>query len=435
MTKKITRFLFFISCSIYAQQKDSTQSYSHFTTVEFALGKTIPTNTGFPELNLNKTIFLSFGKTNLDNSDEWAYRLRYPSTGVSFALTNYGNPEYMGYSFSVNSFIEYDLLNRFLKGLTMQMGGGASYFTYNYKDLPYAFNNAPENNNRAISTKLTWSFKMFFNYTFLKNDHASWKTGLGIFHQSNGHTNMPNDALNSILFSVSRQNFYNDKKPTFKKAEDFISKEFPKSSNYYFDFRFGLGVNVLSEELNDRNGVYTITGSMGKTFNNTIKIGLGFHYRIYGNYYKYIKDEGELVVDEYPHFLDAPIKYASNYGAFVNFEILLGHIGLDATIGYNFYKPFYEVDYQLQQGFNWEVTNSDGTTEFVYILGELGSSYELKNAIYSRAGLKYYIISNEKKPKNNFYLGVHINSNLGEADFSELSLGYIHNFGFKESRN
>ena len=431
MAKKITYFLVLITYTVLAQQKDSIPNFSNFTTVEFALGKTMSTNSGFPELNLNKTLFLSFGNTNKNRTDEWAYRLRYPRTGMSFALTNYGNPEYMGYSFSAFSFIEYDLLKKFFKGLTMQMGGGASYFTYNYKDLPYAFNNYPENNNRAISTKVTWAFKMWFNYAFINNEKATWKAGFGIFHQSNGHTNLPNDALNTIMFSVSRQNFYNYKKTKIKKEEDFIIKEYSKSSNYYFDFRFGLGVSVLSEEFNDRNGVYSVSGGFGKTFNNTFKLGLGFHYRVYGNYYKYIEDEGELVVDEYPHFMDDPIKYASNYGAFINFEILLGHIGLEAVIGYNFYKPFYELDYQLQQGFNWEFFEDDGSSEFVYIYGELGSSYELKNAIYARAGLKYYIINNEKKPKNNFYIGAHINSNLGEADFSELSFGYIHNFGFK----
>jgi hypothetical protein len=317
----------------------------------------------------------------------------------------------------------------------MQMAGGASYFTYNYKNLPYAYNNAPENNNRAISTKITWAFKMFIYYSFLENKNATWKAGLGLFHQSNGHTSLPNDALNTAFFSVTRQNHYNDKKPVFSTDEKFIVKEYSKSSNYYIDFRFGLGVSVLTEETNDRNGVYTIAGSFGKTFNNIFKIGLGFHYRIYGNYYKYIEDEGELVVDEYPHFMEAPLKYVSNFGTFVNFELLLGHIGLDGTFGYNIYKPFYEVDYQLQKGFYWEFTDEDGNTEPVYVLGELGSSYKKKKAFFLRVGLKYYIINNEKKPKNNFYIGAHINSNFGEADFSEFSMGYIYNFGFKTTSN
>ncbi|PHS61917.1 MAG: deacylase [Flavobacterium sp.] len=431
MSKILSYFFLFISICAYSQN-DSILKYTDFTSVEFALGKTIPINEGFPELNLNKTLFLSFGKTNLEKKDEWVYRLRYPRTGISFALTNYGNPEYMGYSLSVLSFIEYDLLRKHLKGLTMQMGGGASYFTYNYKNLSYAYNNAPQNNNRAISTKITWSFKVFLYYALLKNKQATWKVGLGLFHQSNGHTNLPNDALNTAFISITRQNYYNEKKPVFNNDEGFITKKYSKSSNYYFDFRFGLGINVLTEDINDRSGVYTISGSLGKIFNNIIKVGFGFHYRIYGNYYKYIENEGELVIDEYPHFMETPLKYASNYGAFVNFELLLGHIGLDVTFGYNIYKPFYKVDYQLQKGFYWEFTDENGNTEPVYILGELGSSYKKKEAIYLRAGLKYYLINNEKKPKNNFYLGAHINSNFGEADFSEFSMGYIHNFGFKQ---
>lgn len=34
-------------------------------------------------------------------------------------------------------------------------------------------------------------------------------------------------------------------------------------------------------------------------------------------------------------------------------------------------------------------------------------------------------------PENNFYIGAHINSNLGQADFSEISLGYIYNLNFR----
>ena len=46
-------------------------------------------------------------------------------------------------------------------------------------------------------------------------------------------------------------------------------------------------------------------------------------------------------------------------------------------------------------------------------------------------GLKYYIINTKKKPKHNIYLSAHINSNLGQADFSELSLGYVYRLKIK----
>lgn len=430
MTKFLSCFFLFISICVYSQN-DSIPKYTHFTNIELNVGETFATNTGFPNLKLHKSIFLSFGKTNLDNTDEWAYRLRHPKTGISFALTDYGNPEYMGYSLSVFSFIEYNLFKRYLRGLSMQMALGASYYTRNYENLPYAFNNAPENNSRAVSTKVTWGFKMFFNYKFLTTKNATWKAGFGILHQSNGHTRLPNDGLNTILVGISRQNYYNENKSVINTDEDIISKKYTKSSSYYFDFRYGMGVNVLTEALNDRNGVYTIAGSFGKIFNKTFKIGVGFYYRHYGNYYKYIKDEGDLVVEQYPQFLDDPIKYASNYGAFINSELLLGHIGIDVTLGINFYKPFYEVDYQLHQGFYWEIFDDEGNSEFVYILGELDSSYTIKKIVSTRIGLKYYLFSNNKSPKNNFYIGANLNTNSGQADFTELSIGYAHSFGFK----
>ena len=112
MTKKITRLLFFITCSIFAQQKDSVPSFSHFTTTEFLLGKTQDANSGFPETKLQKSIVLNFGKYNNLNRDEWTYRLGQPRTGMSFVITDYGNTEYIGYSASILPFMEFDFLRK-----------------------------------------------------------------------------------------------------------------------------------------------------------------------------------------------------------------------------------------------------------------------------------------------------------------------------------
>ncbi len=43
-------------------------------------------------------------------------------------------------------------------------------------------------------------------------------------------------------------------------------------------------------------------------------------------------------------------------------------------------------------------------------------------------GLKLYMINTAKKPKHNVYISAHINTNFGQADFSEASLGYVYNF-------
>ncbi|MFK5983575.1 MAG: acyloxyacyl hydrolase [Flavobacteriaceae bacterium] len=430
MTKKLTYFIYFISICLFSQN-ESLNKYSDFTTFTLSLGKTPSSNPGFPDTNFYKSISLNFGKTNLDNDNEWVHRLKHPNTGISFELSDFGNPEYLGYSLSIIPFIEFGLFKKYTNRLSMLLGMGGSYFTYNYKDIPYAYNNFPENNSRGVSTKFTWAFKFSLSYDIIRKENATWKIGTGFFHQSNGHTNLPNNGYNSILVSLSRQSYYNEQTPTIIE-DNFIKKVYKKNSQYYFDLRLGLGVNVLSETINKRNRVYTIAPSFGKILNKTFKIGVGFYYRYYENYYNYIVNEGELVVEDTPHFMDNPFKYATNYGVFITSELLLGHIGVEATLGYNIYKPFYETDWRLTEGFYWEVNNSDGSSENLYIYGEKDEYNKAKKAISTRFGLRYYLFSNEKAPINNYYIGANINANLGQADFTELSIGYIHCFEYKE---
>ncbi len=432
MTNKITWFLFIITCSIYAQQKDSIPNFSHFTTAELLLGKTQAANSGFPDTGLQKSFVLNFGKYNNQNLDEWAYRLRHPRTGVSFAITDFGNHEFIGFSASVLPFMEFDFLRKNHKDLKMHVGVGASYFTNKYDSVPFSLNNIPENTNRAISTKVTWAFRLFLYYELIKNKEANWRLGAGYFHQSNGHTKLPNQGLNSFLFSISRQSNYNFKKRT--PANSTNSKlTYKKNSQNYFTFRTGAGLNVLSEVFNDRKGVYTVAASYGKIINKTFKIGLGFYYRYYEHYNNYIKNDEELVLEQYSHFQDNPFKYSTNYGVYITSELLLGHIGFEVNLGYNIYKPFYEVEWQINQGFYWDFETPEGT-ETKYILGELDGYYNLKKTISARLGLKYYLISNQKSPKSNIFIACHINANLGQADFTELSLGYVHRFKFKEKK-
>ena len=52
--------------------------------------------------------------------------------------------------------------------------------------------------------------------------------------------------------------------------------------------------------------------------------------------------------------------------------------------------------------------------------------YELKKLFLGRLGLKIYAKNTSKKPINNVYIGAHINSNLSQADFTELSIGITH---------
>lgn len=100
-------------------------------------------------------------------------------------------------------------------------------------------------------------------------------------------------------------------------------------------------------------------------------------------------------------------------------------IAVDLKIRLNVYKPFYKIDWQLYEG----------CIQFVYgkeiiVLGEMDSYYQIKKHVFSRMGLKYYFMDIDSSSKHNTYIGAFINANLGQANFSELTVGYVHKFVF-----
>jgi hypothetical protein len=252
-----------------------------------------------------------------------------------------------------------------------------------------------------------------------------WRLGLGYFHHSNGHTRLPNQGLNSLLLSVSTMIHSQKAAKHPLSLEEKNHKE--RSKQIFINFQTGIGQNVLTELDFTKREVYTITASAGTVLNKTFKFGGGMYYRFLEGYYDYIKNDGELISEQVPHFKDYPYKYATNFGLFGSAELLLSHIGFEWNIGFNIYKPFYKIDYQINQGYSFY----DGE-KTVFFYAELDWYYEVKRTISSKLGLKYYVFNTNNSTKNNIYMGVYINSNLGQADFTELSLGYVYRFKLKQ---
>ncbi|WP_340155296.1 acyloxyacyl hydrolase [uncultured Winogradskyella sp.] len=401
--------------SCFAQTTSNSKNSSLFFIPEILIGKTLEANTDFPETKLQKNLFFSLGQHNLNTNKEWAARLNYPKTGISFGYTDFGNSENVGHAYSILPFIEFSILKKRIDGLNLQIGFGSSYMDTQYDETTNEF-------NRAITTKINWSFRSFFYYDVFKSNTTDWRFGLGYLHHSNGHTNLPNQGLNSIAASVSakidgkKEDISNFEKPTFK-----------TKSQIYFALRFGLGQNVLSQKFNSKKEVFTITASAGKIINNTFKFGGGFYYRFYEHYYAYINNNEVLVQEQFPYYTENPFGYATAFGLFATSELLLNHVGFEFDLGLNIYKPFYKIDWKLNKGYSYETSNN----ETVEVLGELDWYYEIKRTVSARMGLKYYLWSTDKAPKNNIYFGAHINANLGQADFTELSLGYVYRFDLK----
>lgn len=394
--------------SLYGQSANETY-YLH---PEFLIGKTMEANDFFPQTNLQTGLHINIGHYNFNPKKDWAVNLNYPKTGITLGISDFGNVEKIGRAYSIIPFMEYPISDKW--GVYVGMGGSFMDTLFDEEENPF---------NRAITTQLNWTFKSFAYFDILQKTKSSWRLGLGYIHHSNGHSRLPNQGLNSFLASVSGE---------FRlKPEMITALEKPekrRTSQIYFSSRFGLGQNVLSEKFNDKKGVYTVTVSGGKIINKTFKFGAGFYYRFYQHYYDYIKSDDRVIVNQYPQFKERPFRNATNFGIFGTSELLLGHVGFEFTLGFNIHKPAYQIDWKLNEGF--EFVNDMGET--IEVLGELDWYYELKRAISSRLGLNFYLFNTQNAPKQNVFLGIHINGNLGQADFNDISLGYVYCLDLKK---
>ena len=169
-----------------------------------------------------------------------------------------------------------------------------------------------------------------------------------------------------------------------------------------------------------------MSGEYGQVLNNTYRIGVGFYYRYYDHYYDYINDNEFLVREgqEFSDLRDAPFLNASAMGLHLNGELLLNHIGIELQLGANLFKPSYRFDWRINEG--WD--NTPREIPDYWVLGEYTSKFKMKHLISARLGLKYYFFGTHTLQPHNLYVGAHINANGGQADFTELSLGYVYSF-------
>jgi len=421
MKKQLPIFFLFFSFLSFAQTESDWKKNAFNFTPEILFGQTMESNDGFPNTKLQKQAILNFGRNHTNNPQQWAQQLKAPKTGLSIGVTDFGNLDSLGIAITALPFIEFNAFGS--DRWNIVTGMGASYFTKKFH---------PEKNpqNQAVTTDVTWAFRLFLFRRLLSTKNIDWRVGLGYSHHSNGHTRLLNQGYNSFLASLSVAI-----KNPLKHPETTASEPLPqyKKTVYgYYAIRGGLGQNVFALAFNDKKNVYTIAGEYGRVYNNTFKIGIGFYYRFYQHYYDYINGNESLVQNgkEFDYFKSDPWFYATNLGVSLHGEIFLNHVGIDLQLGYNFHKPAYKIEWQINEG--WDKPPREIPAG--WMLGELDSKFKKKYRISSRLGIKYYLIGMEKAPKNNLYIGANLNANLGQADFTELSLGYVHRFNIRERK-
>ena len=400
MNKIIIFFLLGISIS-FSQKK-------HFF-AEYSIGSTNSSNSFFPDLKPSQTFGIGYGIQHNDSLN-WVKQLRNPYTGIILQVANHGNVEKIGHSISILPYIEKPIIfkNEKLKLLTAL---GAAYHTKKYTEENWQ--------NKAISTDVTWAFRLGLYYDILTKNNFSTRINVNYLHYSNGHVEWPNNGINTFAVGINF-NYSGLKKQNF--ATSISEKITHKNKQNFISFQTGIGQHALYRFYNFRRNVYAFDIMYGKIYNKTHKVGLGLYFRNYTNNTAYIKQGNNLVSQEYANLQKNPFLNSSSAGIALNYEFLMQHISIEAELGLTLFRPFFETEYRLNATL---INKQTGLYEF----GKAeGTSYNLKRFISTKLGLKYYLFNTYKMPKNNIYLGGHIVSILGQADYSELALGYVHSF-------
>lgn len=413
---KLFFLVFLFSIEFFFAQDQSSQK-SFYVNPEVLVGISSDANTDFPERDLQTQLFLNFGWFHNPERHSWLKYLKTEKAGLSLGYTDLGNSDLLGAVFTLQPFLEFGAFNS--DRFNVHVATGMSYFTEEY-------NLISNPNNRAISTDFTWAFKLFLYYDLLKMNALKWRLGVGYVHNSNGHTSLPNQGVNSFLISLG----LDVDSPVY----NLDSQQKKKFTSNYYSLRLGYGINALTESINQKKAVYTISGEYGKFYNGIFKLGFGAYARFYEMYYDYINGNESLVQDgrEFEELKDKPFINAINFGVSGNAELILNHIGIDVQVGFNIYKPGYDLDWTLNEG--WGIVPRDIPEDGGnFRLGDTDEAYfYIKKYISARMGLKYYVWNTSDYQPHNLYVGAFINSNLGQADFTEFAVGYVKQFNFKE---
>jgi len=443
-------FIFMILCvgNVTVTQAQVKQNFKLSTEVLY--GISAEANDFFPERDPQYSLVLGIGKTIELPGKLTAQN---PIIGLLGMYTDLGNTELLGHSYALIPYVSFPMFGKHIKGSRLEFGLGGAYFDTRFD---------PETNfyNQAVTTDITWAFRGSVHQKLWQNAYGLMDLGLVYNHQSNGHTKLPNQGLNSFLISL-RQNWdinlchsllYDDKAdesgawPQSERATSYsavnsvgpssqknMQEDLNDSDQYktqeYLEARFGYGQNVLALAFNDLRPVRTVSITWGKTHKGYLRWGVGAFYRFYQHYHDYILGNESLVRpgQEFEAFRDNPWRYASNFGVHLNGEVLLGHFGVSTQLGFNFYKPAYAIDWRINEGWDYPPRELPPN----WVLGEYNTKYQLKKYISSRLGIRYYLWdtrSDSTKQKHhtiNPFIGAHLNANLGQADFTELSFGVL----------
>ncbi len=381
--KSVLHFALLV-CSLFSEAQSLSQPA--FIEYNFSAGKVVKNYPVFPERKLAGVNSFIIG-SRLNGIKAWHPYYNFPNASFELAYGSLGNKKVLGNFSALLYRLEfgYKLNDQFYTEITPAFG--IAYF-----NKPFHADKNPE--NTLIGSAFTFCAAARLNLRYYINPFWSVSAGAGVYHCSNSHYQLPNLGVNLPFASAGLRYHIRPLNLLFG------SRSIERDSGYHFQVRFAVGYNEQGASTFPVNGprypIYLGAFYVTRYLTPVNKFHLGVEGWYNSGVYDFITSQR--------YYNDKEHLRSTAWQAVVGNEFLFGHFSMLINGGIYFYNPVYH-----------EKLRRENETNF---------KKQLKGWITARLGFQYYLKDATIYHKSNFYAGVYIKTNLGQADFLETGIGY-----------
>lgn len=362
---------------------DSLRGHELQTGILLSAGRILRNYPDFPERSMS---FFAGADLSVKSrgTRPWHYFLGYPETGAVIWYGTAGNDEVLGRTAGICPYIGFDLGRPGRRSiLHLRYGMGFAWIS-----RPYHRIENPENNLSGSHLSNITTLEILLRQALSKHWKAS--AGLGFMHFSNGHTQLPNLGTNIPSLMLGLQYAPQVKLLT----PDTSLAGYPRPLQ--FGVEAGLGWHEFGESTEPVGGakypVYSFGFMLSKLTHPVHLWQAGIFVNYYTSFHHFIVSQ-EM-------YENRQALHATTVVLFAGHQLMMGRLGLDVKLGLYLWNPF-------RRKYHSEI---------------IQKPEPLKMLSSNKLGVNYYFFDPSRSTFN-LYVGMHIKANLGQADFTEFSLG------------
>jgi len=325
-----------------------------------------------------------------DGSMYWHQKLNYPSVGFVVNAGTLGNNQELGYTIGISPIMKLKFYETKTYKHFITAGLGLSYYSkpFNRISNPY---------NVMVGSHITALGYASYNFSRPVSPYAALVLGISVIHGSNGHIQIPNAGLNMPMLDVGIR--FGTTRP-----DSIVHITHPMPDKHLkLNIRFGMGVHeragTISPVGTPKYAVYQASVYASKRFGYLSNVHLGVAAKYYNAYaHKIEKDTVFPLAEKFNKSIACSL--------IAGYELMLNHFSVYAQGGLDVYKPFFRQYTVIED-------EKKGISKFV------------ESWFSSRIGFNYYFLNPANDNPFNAFIGTYVNADFGEADFAELTLGFV----------